>query len=303
MSKAIPYYKTFRITDAEPSPYGNNPEFVPWDTPYQYYGADLVPTTQIAQTRGAGDYENLPRGPVYPQQEWGMTEPYNINSGTGDFFDSVPTTQENFDDRWSCTAGMMVEGKKQPKSYWQWARQSLGIYTPMPLLDMFFSDENVDYLQKRIINEVKTNRNVDINRQSDNSLLGIMQYYFLANLAPQTQMLTKFGGVKGCGMKSILGDLNKAVLQEAVREVLSGIDMYLDYYKHASSLPVPLDQPTYASQKGANVLSPNVGFEKGYNQQIHQFNQQYNIIPQQNFQNLWYMDSSAHVPDYHNLHT
>ena len=49
-------------------------------------------------------------------------------------------------------------------------------------------------------------------------------------------------------------------IQQSVKEIISGIDQYLLYYKDASTLPVPLERPTNKSSKGSRSLEYNIAF-------------------------------------------
>jgi hypothetical protein len=159
---------------------------------------------------------------------------------------------------------------------------------------------------------------VEIARQSDDELLIIMRSYYLKALSgylphsdvawdednpgkpPNTDpLLCSAGkvagttsdpnngrgeiyniGPTGCSINNKLARLNKAVISLAVKQVLSGIDMYLEYYKQASTLPVPLSHPTLTTMKGSRVLSEDVGFSSGLpaTRAADSYNMRYNII-------------------------
>lgn len=159
--------------------------------------------------------------------------------------------------------------------------------TPTALNAIFFNKTNVDYLQKRIVQDVYNITGIKIKPQDTNSLMVYMtNAYVLAHSGwlPTTSvvhlgaMQAQQRGPKSCSLKSRLARLNQTVLQQAIRDVLSGIGMYMTYFKDASSLPVPLEQPTYVSAKGSRVLQENVGLVSGNSQGIASFNQRYNVI-------------------------
>ena len=85
-------------------------------------------------------------------------------------------------------------------------------------------------------------------------------------------------GPKNCSLKDRLTRLNQTVLQQCVKDVLSGIGMYIQYHNDASSLPVPLERPTYLSSKGSNILQENIGLYSGNSQGIASFNMRNNVI-------------------------
>ena len=73
--------------------------------------------------------------------------------------------------------------------------------------------------------------------------------------------------------------MNTNVLQEYVSKMVSQINMYIYYYKDASSLPEQLSQPVYTSMKGSKVLEYNsAGFEPSNSMGIASYNQVGNII-------------------------
>ena len=87
-------------------------------------------------------------------------------------------------------------------------------------------------------------------------------------------------GPAGCSMEQKLARLNRKTISECVKQVLSGINMYLEYYKQASTLPIPMTHPRLATMKGSRALYNNVGFESGRetSKAMSSFNERYNII-------------------------
>ena len=81
-------------------------------------------------------------------------------------------------------------------------------------------------------------------------------------------------------MTERLSRLNQAVLQQCVKEIVSGIKMYIQYTKDASSMPIPLDRPTNVSSKGGRVLSENVGLysSRNDNRSIQSYNLRNSVI-------------------------
>ena len=166
---------------------------------------------------------------------------------------------------------------------------------PNTLMSFFFSPENVDYLQQRIVQEIKRIRKVDISPQSEDELLVIMNNHYqkaLSGWLPHADASGKItdkskrsvyprGPGQSCSLTERLERLNKSVLEETVKQVLSGVNMYMQYYKDASSLPLPLERPTYTSMKGSNVLSERVGLDDNpheFNRSVTSFNERYNIL-------------------------
>ena len=189
------------------------------------------------------------------------------------------------------TPGYNIPAKPIGDQYQEWAMNAVH-QDPSALLNFFFSSENVDYLQNRIIEEVKRIKKVTIDKQSADELLQIMQNHYqlaLSGWLPRNPNHTtevyprgdpSMGQDTPCSLTERLTRLNKSVLEETIKQVLSGVDMYQQYYKDASSLPLPLERPTLTTQKGSRVLSENVGFNSGheFTQAVAAFNEKYNII-------------------------
>ncbi len=157
---------------------------------------------------------------------------------------------------------------------------------PSVLIEFFYSTENVDYIQNRIISEVKRIQDVDINRQNTDELMILMTNAYQRALSG---WLNHEGGNNNevyprgetpCSLENQIARLNKSVLEETVKQVLSGIKMYQTYYKDASSLPLPLSRELYVSQKGSRILSENVGFSssRDFNIANTSYNERYNIL-------------------------
>jgi hypothetical protein len=189
-----------------------------------------------------------------------------------------------------------------PDPYQTWALKSTNMQ-PSALLMFYFSKDNVDYIHETIKSEIKRLRNVTISRQSDNELLVIMRNHYMYALNgylpnPYESIISPDkkdtvytrGSVYGYGangqllsygpkgLEDQIERLNKTTVEECVRQVLSGVDMYTTYIKDASSLPMPLDRPELTSMKGANSLQPNVGFTDGDNILITNYNERNNIF-------------------------
>lgn len=159
--------------------------------------------------------------------------------------------------------------------------------TPSSLSTLFFSAPNVEYLQQRIVNDIKHYTGLDIKPQNEDALLIIMQnkyQYAMAGSLPGTSVvhLALPRGQKSCSLRDRLSRLNAAVLQDAIQQVLSSMQMYITYYKDASSLPVPLDLPTLTTMKGSRVISSGQNFIKTNpieeSKSNTSFNERYNII-------------------------
>lgn len=105
----------------------------------------------------------------------------------------------------------------------------------------FFGAKNIEYLQGRIIADVKKLTGFSIGRQSDEALVTIMVGMYIEyseNTGGDTQ----------------IARLNNAVLAECVKQVINGIRAYSGYVRDASTNAKPIDRPENPSIKGSRVL-------------------------------------------------
>ncbi len=265
---------------------------------YSQYGNTLVPSQQVALLRGSGNFNPPPlweqstnRGPAYEDafNKAKIAKSSTIPIG----FDDIQEYTDDLRKR----AYRVGETGFHPETDWSteeftqnqyviWAQKALvpGGMMMTPFIAYLFSVENVEYIQDRIKKEVEKHTGKKINDQSTDELLIIMRnvcLYAYAGWLPGggKDNLTN-AGPKKIPLAEILKRANKSIIEEGVRQVLSGILMYEKYYLDKSSLPMPLDMPVYTSQKGGKSLSENIGFNSGLQNSVSysSFNERYNIL-------------------------
>ena len=112
--------------------------------------------------------------------------------------------------------------------------------TVTPLSGLFFSDENVNLLQRAIKESVKQQTGYKIDNQSRTDIIVIMRaVYFNNYVDPYTDMPCR--GVK---------KLNATVINICVQQVADGVLTYINYTKDASKLAVPINRSQYETIKG-----------------------------------------------------
>ena len=112
--------------------------------------------------------------------------------------------------------------------------------TVTPLSGLFFSDENVNLLQRAIKEAVKQKTGYKIDNQSTADIIVIMRaVYFNNYVDPYTD--TPCRGVK---------KLNATVINICVQQVADGVLTYINYTKDASELAVPINRSQYETIKG-----------------------------------------------------
>ncbi len=115
----------------------------------------------------------------------------------------------------------------------------------------FFSKQNIDLIQKEIIERIykKTNNKARIGRQSDTELKIVMRSIYLQ----QSKNLPN-------NIKKQIYELNEKVLEYCVNAVYVELQQYLGYIRDINSLKQPLDRPTNMSSKGTITLERKVLF-------------------------------------------
>jgi hypothetical protein len=198
-----------------------------------------------------GDLYTNPSGAVDVEGTWETNTNYNIKPISGDNY-------EYYDE------------------YQRWALNAIRISDPY-ILPFLFSKINVHFIQDSVKDYVKKYRNITINtRQDTDNLLNLMlNTYTLFNKSggvyQNNDCSTNTSQNDSTRFSSVLGNLNKNIIEIYVDNVLSGLNMYEYYIKDKSTLPSPLTNPVLISNKGKNVL----GFE-GFFSDNHEFTRSIN---------------------------
>lgn len=120
------------------------------------------------------------------------------------------------------------------------------------LIDLFFSKQNVDHLQRLMINMVKfqSQGQYDISKQSVGELLTIMRSIYIQTATnPFADEIA---------LKAQICALNKNVLDWVVPRLLVQIQAYLGYVRDQGSNPLPSARPEFMSSAGTRI---NRGFD------------------------------------------
>lgn len=163
--------------------------------------------------------------------------------------------------------------------YQRWALNATRLSDPY-ILPFLFSKINVKFIQDSVKKYVKENRNINIKTEQDvNGLLTLMLrtytlYYNSIGILGTNDCATKPADDKVVYFQSVLGHLNKEIIEKYVQSVLSGLNMNEYYLKDISQLPVPLTKPVATSNKGSKELG-FVGFfedNQDFTRKISSFN-------------------------------
>jgi hypothetical protein len=288
--------------------------------PLAQYGTQLVPASNLALLRGSGNFNPMPnqdsttnRGHAYnqalnyyqnfsPQQPGPVQLQPSMTDMAHEFSEVYPTDVQDIrkyrvgttlfhpepENSWTRPDSYNSRGSDQ---YQVWAANSTNL-VPNALMNFFFSTDNVNYLQSRIQQEIKKIRGIDIAPQSIDELLIIMRNKYIyaqsgwlnhpGENKPYSRGEVSRPGLSyyDKGLEVQIELLNKSVLEECVKSVLSGISMYEQYYKDSASLPMPMAPPVLTTQKGSKVLQENLAFEDGrdVSRAIASYNERFNIL-------------------------
>lgn len=111
--------------------------------------------------------------------------------------------------------------------------------------EIFFAQENVDIIQKGIMNSVFNNSDGEfrIGRQSDTELKIVMRSMYL-----------QYAKNLNYDIKEQVKELNTMVIRWCVDEIIKNVKQYIGYKKSISTLPLPLEHSLLPSQKGTKTL-------------------------------------------------
>jgi hypothetical protein len=246
------------------------------------YGNKLISPGELGKIRGSGKFST--KSPLSSNYQLNSVSLWNPEIKFPNYGKNWTTTEvapvgTRVNDQW-----VFEEEKTSLKGdpYTQFALNSTH-QAPNSLLNTFFSRPNVKYLGRRLVEEVKRITGHDIKEQSEDALLVIMrekyQYAQVGSLPqPSFPNMAHSQGAVNISLVDRITRLNQAVLQTCVKSVVSGVSMYKQYYKDASSVPVPLSRPTYMGNKGGKVLQENIGMHSGNSKGIQSYNLRNNVI-------------------------
>ena len=110
--------------------------------------------------------------------------------------------------------------------------------TATPLYTTFFSSNNINFLQNKIIQEVQHHTSYTISKQDENNLIVIMRSIYLQY------------SKNGNDIQSEINNMNAHIIKYCVNNISSNIKHYLFYLNDISKLPCPLEHPKYMSPDG-----------------------------------------------------
>ena len=123
-----------------------------------------------------------------------------------------------------------------------------GTFQETEVSKLYFSQENLDYLQSQIISRVydKTSKKYSVGRQSDDELLIVMRSIYLQHGKNYNKELDLQVNV-----------LNELVLGYCVDNVYSNLIQHFEYIKDITQDQPVLERPETTHIKGEKSLMPN----------------------------------------------
>lgn len=131
------------------------------------------------------------------------------------------------------------------------------LYGETPLTFLFFSDKNIESVQRLLRFVVHKEIGQSIDNQDTTELMIVMRSIFLEySRHPKLIDDTMSAQMKDALLKQYTNEvdrLNQLVVNETVPRIISGLQQYLDYLKDASTQPIPHQLPKSMSSTGTKT--------------------------------------------------
>lgn len=225
-----------------------------------YYGSSIISSDDLPPIRSSGQFNPPHFFPLTESKSW-----KDIKFPASDY-KSTPVSQQDRLKEYAC------KPLDQSANFNQKAFRS----TENALLQLFFSEINIKYIQDRVRDEILKLRDQKISTEIDNiNLQNLMQETF--TLSHQGKMPQFISNNKVCNLKNLMSDLNKQVINRYITHAISTIDMHKYYMSDITTLPLPQERPIHTSIKGSNVVSQQVGLGtvEEFNRDIREWNNRF----------------------------
>jgi hypothetical protein len=111
-----------------------------------------------------------------------------------------------------------------------------------PLNTLFFSEFNINLLQRGIRQTFKDKTGIAIDYQNPDDLYGIMRMVFINN-----------SGDHYSKVNEQVRNINARVIDTAISQIQTGVSQYITYVRDIDTISVPLDQPINTSTVGKKI--------------------------------------------------
>lgn len=120
-----------------------------------------------------------------------------------------------------------------------------------PLNTLFFSEYNINILQRAIRQEFKNKTDLAIDFQNKNDLLTIMRASFVNNSS--NPYADTYSQIK---------QINSVVIKKAIDQITSGVSQYMGYLKDIDTPVNPMDNPISTNMYGNKIeKEPSIGLQ------------------------------------------
>jgi hypothetical protein len=108
-----------------------------------------------------------------------------------------------------------------------------------PLNTVYFSQANVDRVQRLLRDAIKAETGLSIDRQNQDDVLAFMRYTYINNA------MNPYGNIE-----TQVNKMNRQVVAKMLPQVRDGVSSYILYLRDASTLYVPNNLPVNTSVAG-----------------------------------------------------
>lgn len=115
--------------------------------------------------------------------------------------------------------------------------------TPTPLNTLFFSEFNINLLQRAIRQKFKNETGVSIDYQNPDDLFSIMRVVFINN-----------AGNHSVAVNEQVKFMNSLVIKTALGQIQSGVAQFMGYMRDIDTAAIPPNAPANTSTYGMKML-------------------------------------------------
>lgn len=114
--------------------------------------------------------------------------------------------------------------------------------TQTPLNSLFFSEFNMNLIQRAIRQMFKDETGISIDYQNNDDLFSIMRVVFINNAGNHTK-----------GVNEQVKFMNSVVIKTALKQIRSGVAQFVGYIKDIDTVAMPPVLPTNTSTYGTKI--------------------------------------------------
>lgn len=119
-----------------------------------------------------------------------------------------------------------------------------------PLNTLFFSEFNMNLLQRGIRQAFKNSSGISIDYQNPDDLYSIMRVVFISN-----------SGDHYSNINEQVKFMNSRVIQTAMSQIQTGVSQYIAYANDIDTISQPMDRPVNTSTVGKKIdFNDKIGF-------------------------------------------